>query len=239
MILINDDIRLATISMSTGNVAIFLRANTMLVNARLGSLNITDDSQIQTAVTEFKQILSIEGDNFADFMYQTYDPEDKETYKGVRSAVHLKTASLKLHYLEQPLQDIYQFLLKLAELKGLYDAATVAAVQRASEIERMQFDISVKSPIVIFPSNPQHSSDVLILRLGELTAKNAYEDLVNKTGASLRGIQFASWTNGTEKTFVLKIIDNIDVDEQVVQTSGIDRSTNLERPDMQVGSALL
>lgn len=220
--------------MSTGNVAILLRANTMQIKARLGSMSITDDSQVQTSRAEFKQLLSIEGDNFADLDYQTFDPVDKENYKGVRSAVHLTAASLKLHYLEQPLHGIYLFLLKLAELKGLYDAATVAAVQRASEIERMQFNVSIKSPIVILPSDPQHSADALTVRLGELTARNAYEGAVNKTTASLRGIQLASRTKAGDDVSTLKIIQDIDIDAHVMQTNFIDRSMNFEQPDTQV-----
>lgn len=96
----------------------------MNIHARLGSLSLTDDSDEQTVVPEFKQIMSIEGDNLAEFRYETFDPNDHENYKGIKSSVSLAAASVKLHYLEQPLHDIYLFMTKLAKLKGLYDAAT-------------------------------------------------------------------------------------------------------------------
>ncbi|TCD71537.1 hypothetical protein EIP91_008918 [Steccherinum ochraceum] len=234
VVLFNDDTRLATLSMSTGDVAILLRANTMRVNARLGSLALSDDSATKASSPAFKQLLSIEGDNFADFQYQTFDPEDKETYKGVKSSVYLSAGSLKLHYLEQPLHDIYIFLLKLAKLKGLYDAATEAAVQRAGEIERMQFEVIVKSPIIVLPADPQRSNDVLTLRLGELTAHNAYEGSDTKTIASLRGIQLASKIFYEGKPSALKLIDDIDVNAEVLQFGEIDHSRPSDRPDTQI-----
>ena len=233
----NNDVQVATLSMSTGDVSVLLWANTMRVNARLGSLALSDDSELETYSPGFKQLLSIEGDNFADFQYQTFDPEDRETYKGVKSSVYLSAGSLKLHFLEQPTRNIYVFLLKLAKLKGIYDAATEAAVQRAGEIDRMQFEIIVKSPIIVFPTNPEQSQDVLILRLGELTARNAYEDLNNKTTASLRGIQFSSRLHYDAKPLVLKLIDDIDVSAEMLQAGGLDHIREPDRPDTQVSVA--
>lgn len=176
--------------------------------------------------------MSIEGQNFADFRYQTFDPAD-DTYTGFKSSVHLNAASVKFHFLEQPLHDIYLFVMKLAKLKGLYDAATQVAVQRASEIERMQFEISVKSPIVVFPSNPSQSRDVLVMRLGEISGRNSSEAMVNKVVASLTGIQLVShlYHDGLS---TLKIIDDIDIIADVVQTSGVDRTRDIDYPDTQV-----
>ncbi|THH34126.1 hypothetical protein EUX98_g96 [Antrodiella citrinella] len=234
VVLINNDIQLATLSMSTGDVSVLLRANTMRVNARLGSLALSDDSEVETFSPTFKQLLSIEGDNFADFQYQTYDPEDKETYKGVKSSVHLSAGALKLHFLEQPLRNIYVFLLKLAKLKGVYDAATQAAVQRAGEIERMQFEVIVKSPIIVLPTDPQRSHDVLTLCLGELTAHNAYEEIDSKITASLRGIQLSSimYYGGEPKG--IKMIDDIDINAEVLQAGGVDHNQPSDRPDTEV-----
>ncbi|KAH9849745.1 vacuolar protein sorting-associated protein 13 [Lenzites betulinus] len=234
VILINDDVRIATLSLSTAYVAILLRANTMRINGRLGSLALNDDSPIQTASPEFKQILSIEGDNFADFTYQTYDPEDHETYKGVKSSVSLNTGSLKVHYLEHSLHDAYLFVMRLAKLKGLYDAATEAAVQRASEIERMQFDVSISTPIVVFPADAQNSLDVLTMRLGALSARNVYEKDGDRIIAGLHGIQLTSCLHYEEQPSVLKIVDDIDINADVMQFSQIDRSTDFDKPNTQV-----
>ncbi|CAL1695807.1 unnamed protein product [Somion occarium] len=233
VILLND-IKIATLSLSTADVAILLRANTLRINARLGSLALSDDSTVDTSLPEFKDILSIEGGNFADFQYQTYDPEDKETYKGIKSSVYLSTGSLKLHYLEQPLHEIYLFMLKLAEFKGLYDAATEAAVQRASEIERMQFNVTIKSPIIIFPSDARQSLDVLTMRLGEIKSHNSYDSVANRIEASVMGIQLSSVIHYDNKPFVLRLIDDIDISAKVSQFNEIDRSKELDHPDTQV-----
>ena len=228
--------QIATLAMSTADISVILHASTMQVNCRLGSLSLTDDSNLKTIVPEYKQILSIEGDNFADFRYQTFDPADKENYKGIKSSVYLATGSLRVHYLEEPLHQIYVFLIRLAKLKGLYDAATQAAAQSVSEIERMQFDISVKSPIIVFPTDPAHSSNILLLRLGSLDAKNHYEGLTNNIVAGLRGISLSSTIAYNDVPQILKIVDDIDIDATVTQLSGIDRTHDREHPDTAVGS---
>ncbi|KIP11945.1 hypothetical protein PHLGIDRAFT_21259 [Phlebiopsis gigantea 11061_1 CR5-6] len=233
-ILTNEDIQVATLSLSTANGTILLHANTMQVNFRLGSLSLVDDSSLKTAVPAYKQILSIEGDDFADFRYQTFDSADKDTYTGIKSSVYLATGSLRVHYLQEPLHQIYIFLIRLAKLKGLYDAATQAAAQSVAEIERMQFDVSIKSPILIFPSDPESSSDVLTLRLGEFAARNSYEDLTNKTSASLRGIRLSSTLLHDGESHTLKMIDDIDATANITQAGDIDRVQDLERPDIAV-----
>ncbi|TFK57082.1 DUF1162-domain-containing protein [Heliocybe sulcata] len=234
VLLINDDIQLATLSLSTADVAILLRAGTMRVSGKLGTLSLTDDSSLATADPEFKQILSIEGDNFAVFSYQTYDPRDSEVYTGVKASVSVEAASIHLHFLEQPLHDLYLFLAKLAKLKGLYDAAAQAAIQSASEMERMQYRISVKSPVLVFPCNATESKDILTLRLGEVQANNAYESDAIQTKASLRGIQFTSTYHYDGNTSMLKIIDDIDVNAVISQSTDLDRIQRRDRPATQI-----
>ena len=67
VILMNENMRLGTLSMSTADVTVLLRANTMRIAARLGSLDLNDDSNLETVSPDFKQIMSIEGNNFAEF----------------------------------------------------------------------------------------------------------------------------------------------------------------------------
>lgn len=233
MILINEWTTLATLSLSTADVSVLVLPKTLRVTGRLGNLALINDSRIHTVRKEFNEILSIEGKDFADFRYQTFDPED-DAYTGVKSSIFLNAASVKFQFLEQPLHDIYLFVVKLARLKGLYDAATEVAVQRASEIERMQFEILVKTPIVVFPTDPCHSSDVFVMRLGEIGAHNISESSVNKIAASLRGIQLVSNLSVKGNYSTLKIIDDIDVTSDVIQTSGIDRIRDSEYPETQV-----
>lgn len=234
VVLMNNGVNLSTLSLSTANVSVLLGKNTMLVTGRLGSLNLIDDSEMYIIHPQFKQILSIEGNSFAEFSYQTFDPTDHETYTGIKSKVHLAAGSIKINFLQEPLHDIYLFLTKLARLKGVYDAATQAAVQRAQEIERMQFDVSVKTPIIIFPSDSRNSSDRLTMRLGELTANNSFDGPSSTITAGLTGIQLASDFKAADGPSTLKIIDDIDIFTDIKQTTGIDRSADFNRPDSQV-----
>ena len=228
--LINASARIATLSLSTADASVLL-SNTMNVHVRLGSLSLSDDSERETASPDFKKIMFIEGEHLAELKYLKFDPQDSETEQGINSSVSLTAASVTLHYLEQPLHDICVFFLKLAKLKGLYDTATEVAVQRASEIERMGFSISVKTPIVIFPSNPSSSQDSLIMRLGEITASNTYEDGIPKTEASLRGMQLVSTIFYDGKPSTLKMIDDIAIVTEIIQSGG--HSSTL-RPDTEV-----
>ncbi|KAG5647989.1 hypothetical protein DXG03_007023 [Asterophora parasitica] len=233
VILVHGLENLATLSLSTADVTVFLWPTTLRVTGRLGSLALSNDAKAHAIRSEFNQILSIEGQNFAEFQYQTYDP-DKESYAGYKSSVYLNAASVKLYFLEQPLRDIYLFLVQLAKLKGLYDAATQVAVQSAPNLDRMQFEVSIKTPILVFPSDPAASRDVLVMKLGEITARNTSDLLVNKISASLAGIQLVSAIYEDDQAATLKIIENIDVTADVVQTSGIDRGVDIDFPDTQV-----
>jgi len=205
----------------------------MRITGRLGSLALSDDRSVDVCRAEFKQILSIEGSNFAEFRYQTYDPED-EGYNGIKSAIYLTAGSLKVHFLEQPFHDMYLFFTKLAKLKILYDTARDAAVQRASEIERMQFEISVKTPIVTFPTDPARLPDIITMRLGEVFASNSFDGNIGRISASLNGLQLVSDLYYDDKLSTLKIVDDINIIANVYQRARIGRSQDDEIPDTQV-----
>lgn len=233
VVLINGLVTLATLSLSTADVMVLVRPRTLLVTGRLGNLVLTNENQIHGIIDEFNQIMSIQGRNFADFRYQTFDPNEGN-YIGTKSLFCLNAGSIKFHLIEQPLHDLYLFVVDLAKLKGLYDAATQVAVQRASEMERLQFEVSVKTPIIVFPSNPSVSRDVLVMQLGQIRASNKSDIVVNKIVASLHGIQLISNLQTDGELSTLKIIDDIDITADVVQTSGIDRHNDNEYPDTQV-----
>ncbi|KAG6381178.1 vacuolar protein sorting-associated protein 13 [Boletus reticuloceps] len=233
VVLINDLASLATLSLSTASALLVLRSNTMRITGRLGSLALSDDRSVDVCREEFKQILSIEGSNFAEFRYQTYDPED-EGYTGIKSAIHLAAGSLKVHFLEQPFHDMYLFVTKLAKLKILYDTARDAAVQKASEIERMQFEISVKTPIIAFPSDPARLPDVVTMRLGEVFANNSFDGDTSRISASLNGLQLVSDLHYDGKLSTLKIVDDISITANISQRAHTDRFQDDEMPSTQV-----
>ena len=236
-LLLNDGEQLATLALSTAGVCVEILGNVLRVNGSLGSLTLTDDSALETTSPTFKKILTIEGDNLANFGYQTFDPNDKATFRGVNSLVTLKSGALRLTFLEEPLHGIYLFLIKLGKLKGLYDAAAAVAAQRAAEIQRMQFEVSIKSPILVFPRDPTKSNDALVMMLGQISANNSYEGKITTTKASLSGIKLTSTkiqTDGQPSQKQDVIIEDVQINADVLQTSDIDRTTDLQLPDTQV-----
>jgi vacuolar protein sorting-associated protein 13A/C len=224
-------VRIATLSLSTADVTVLVHTSSLEVTGRLGSLSLVDDASMDAPVSQFKEVLSIEGDNFADFQYKTFDPATVKGKSDVNSEFILNAASIRINFVEEALRSLYIFLIKLATLKSLYDAATQAAVQRASEIQRMRFQISVKSPIVVFPTDDLHSTGNLAMRLGEFSAKNAYDGDENTMSATLHGLQLASTL---EDQLSMKMVDNIDIDADIIATSNINRESDTERPDTQV-----
>ncbi|KAG6898100.1 hypothetical protein C0992_005427 [Termitomyces sp. T32_za158] len=234
VILVHESRSFATLSLSTADVTVFLSPQALCVTGRLGSLALSNDTETYAIREEFNHIISIEGQSFAEFRYQTFDPAE-EMHSGFKSSMYLNAASVKLHYLEQPLRDIYLFVTQLTKLKGIYDAAAQAAVrvQSASTIERMHFEISIKTPILVFPSDSSKSRNTLVMKLGEMSARNSLHLSVNKISASLSGVQLVSIFY-YDQASTLKIIENIDVNADIVQTTGIDRETNRDYPDTKV-----
>ncbi|KIM32678.1 hypothetical protein M408DRAFT_326439 [Serendipita vermifera MAFF 305830] len=234
VVLMNLGSNIATLDLSKAAVSLLIRGDTLRVAGRLEDISIIDEVSSVPQDSQFKYILQREGDHFADFSYETFDPADTETFEGVNSVVTLRTSALKFNFLEQPLHEVYEFVLKLARLKGLYDAATQAAAQSVSEITRMRFDVLIKSPIIVFPKNPVTSSDALVLKLGEITARNRYEGPLATTEASLQGIGLTSQTYSQEKISTLKMIDDVLITATVLQTEGVDHISKPDVPDTKV-----
>ncbi|KAF8509808.1 vacuolar protein sorting-associated protein 13 [Gautieria morchelliformis] len=234
VLLVNDASHLATLALSTASISVKLLGNVLRVNGTLGTLSLTDESELRTRSASFKKLLSIEGDHLANFTYQTFDSADESTFRGVNSMVTLKSGALRFTFLEGPLRDIYRFVIKFAKLKGLYDAAAQAAAQRASEIQRMQFDVSVQSPIMVFPRSPADSNDTLIMKLGEIAAHNSFEGIRTKTGASLKGIQLTSQVYYGDNVSRMKIIDDVEIIADVMQTGDLDRTVQIKVSDVKL-----
>lgn len=228
----NVNSRLATLALSTATTTVIVLPGALDVQVHLGSLSLSDDSPQQTSLPEFKHLLSIEGDSLAEVRYQTFDPSEVERRHGVKSAVELTAGSLKLHYLERPLHDLYVFLSKLAKLKGLYDSATQVAVQRASEIEKMQLKLNISTPIIVLPTDPSTSQDVLTMQLGAISLDRSYTDTESKMDASLRGLKLTSALASTGGPSTLKMIDDIEIVAKVV--APLVPSEDPARPDSQV-----
>ncbi|KAL8960211.1 MAG: hypothetical protein Q9193_003044 [Seirophora villosa] len=246
LILNNDGIRLATLSLNTADVGIFLSGGTMRVGARLGNLSLLDDiNQGASEDSSIRQLISIQGDELADFGYQTFDPK-AESYPGYDTKIYLRSGSLKVNFLEEPFRKIINFLVKFGKMQAIFNAARQAAANQASQMQenanKMHFDILIKTPIIVFPRvmKSNQERDLLTAYLGEIYASNDFEALddsensgtVNRISAGIRHVRLTSdfhYEGG--KSEEMEMIDKVDLDFKV---SYIEHQPSLQRPDMQI-----
>lgn len=246
LILNNDGIRLATLSLHTADVGIYLAGGSMRIGARLGSLSLLDDiNQGASTESSLRQLVTIQGDELADFRYQTFDAND-EGYPGYDSKVYLRSGSIKVNFLEEPFRKIIAFLVKFGKMQAIFNAARQAAADQASQMQenagKMHFDILIKTPIIVFPRVMVEDKprDLLTAYLGEIYASNNFVPLddskdaivANKLTAGIRNIRLTSdFHYEDDKSEELEMIDKVDLDFKVTYT---EHQPGVQRPDLEV-----
>lgn len=222
----NDGSLLATLTLSTADVAVMLRGNTIRVAARLGSLLLYDNAKRSVADPHFKKLLSIQGDELADFTYETFDEADSASYPGYDSSIWLRSGSLKFTFVEEPIRDLLQFFSKFVQMKAVYDAATLAASNQASQLQervnKMHYDVIIKTPIVVLPRSAD-APDVMTANLGEIYAKNTFairenKEAITKIEAGLRHIRLASRMRYGSQEYHVQMIDDVNISLDMIQT---------------------
>ncbi len=246
LILNNDGIRLATLSLHTADVGIYLAGGSMRIGARLGSLSLLDDiNQGASSESPLRQLVTIQGDELADFRYQTFDAND-EGYPGYDSKVYLRSGSIKVNFLEEPFRKIIDFLVKFGKMQAIFNAARQAAADQASQIQenagKMQFDILIKTPIIVFPRVMVEDKprDLLTAYLGEIYASNSFVPVddskdaavANKLTAGIRNIRLTSdFHYDNDESEELEMIDKVDLDFKVTY---MEHQPGVQRPDLEV-----
>lgn len=247
LILNNDGIRLATLSLNHADVGIFLLGKTMRIGAKLGDLSLLDDiNQGASMDSNLRKLITIEGDDLADFRFETFDSESIETYPGYDSSIFLRAGSIKLNFVEEPFRKIIDFLVKFGKMQAIFNAARQAAANQASQIQnagRFKFDINIKTPIVVFPrvmiaGRPKR--DLLTAYLGEIYAENKFVPLDDskdapiamKLSAGVRNIRLTSdFHFPNHKSEELELIDKVDLGFQITHA---DHIAGAKRPDMEI-----
>ncbi|SPO25926.1 related to VPS13 - involved in regulating membrane traffic [Ustilago trichophora] len=240
----NDGSLLATLTLSTADVAVMLRGNTIRVAARLGSLLLYDNAKRSVADPHFKKLLSIQGDELADFTYETFDEADAASYPGYDSSIWLRSGSLKFTFVEEPIRDLLQFFSKFAQMKAVYDAATLAASNQASQlqerVDKMHYDVIIKTPIVVLPRSAD-SPDVMTANLGEIYAKNTFavrdnKEAITKIEAGLRHIRLASRMRYGSQEYHVQMIDDVNISLDMIQSdrAGATPGTASDSPETQM-----
>ena len=245
LILNNDGIRLATLSLNTAHVGLSLSGGLMRVKARLGSLSLLDDiNQGATPDSPLRQLITIQGDELADFMYQTFDATD-DSYPGYDSKIFLRSGSLKVNFLEEPFRKIINFLVKFGKMQAIFNAARQAAANQASQMQesasKIHFDILIKTPIIVFPRVmvADKPRDLITAYLGELYASNKFvtlkesqDEVVNKLSAGIRNVRLTSIFHYDEDRHEeLEMIDKVDLDFKVTYA---EHKPGSSRTDLEV-----
>ncbi|KAF2720194.1 vacuolar protein sorting-associated protein 13 [Polychaeton citri CBS 116435] len=251
VILNNDGIRLATLSLTSAEVGVFLMGKTMRVGAKLGNLNLVDDvNQGVSEQSSLRQLIAIEGDDLADFRYETFDTES-EAYPGHDTSIFLRAGSLRVNFVTEPFRKIMEFGVKFGKMQAIFNAARQAAANQASKVQesasKMHFDIKIKTPIVSFPrmvitDNPER--DLMTAYLGEIYASNRFLQLddakdastANKLSAGIHNIKLTSKFHYSEEgAEELELIDKVDLDFNITQ---VEHKSGSKRPDTEIEGAM-
>ncbi|KAK6533217.1 hypothetical protein TWF281_007367 [Arthrobotrys megalospora] len=248
LILNNDGLRLATLSLASADVGVFLMGKTMRIGARLGNFSLLDDiNEGASAESDLRQLMTIEGDNLADFRYETFDPDNAATYPGYDTSIFLKSGSIRVNFVEEPFRKIVNFMVKFGRMQALFNAARQAAVNQASQMQeranRIQFDITIQTPIITFPRAPRNDRvgrDTITAFLGEIYASNKFTPLddsdrspiVNRIESGIRKVKLISALHFTHEVVEeLEMIDKIDLGFKI---NYLEHQERLERPDIEV-----
>ncbi|XXG97960.1 hypothetical protein Hte_004276 [Hypoxylon texense] len=252
MILNNDGIRLATLSFNHADVGVFLLGKTMRVAAKLGDLTLVDDVNVGASEdSSFRQLVTIQGDELADFRYETYDPTNKKAYPGYDSSIYLRAGSIKVNFLEEPFRKIIEFLVKFGKMQAIYNAARQAAASQAQQLQqstsRFKFDVIVNTPIIVFPralvpDRPRR--DLITAYLGEIYAQNKFtplddsedSEIAMKLSAGIRNIKLTSLFHYPSEQFEeLEMIDHVDLGFNITYA---EHKEGWKRPDMEVEGSM-
>lgn len=251
VILNNDGIRLATLSLTSADANIFLADGAMNVEGRLGALDLIDD--INTGATEssaLQKLIEIQGDDLLDFRYQTFNPHAQD-YPGYDNTVYLRSGSIKINFLTEPLRKIMEFGVKFGKMQAIFNAARQAAANQANRVQesagKMHFDVLIKTPIVSFPRMIIADSaerDTVTAYLGEIYANNKFVSLggedggatANKLSAGIHNIRLTSTFHYTEnQSEELEMIDKVNLDFNITQT---EHNTGRDRPDTEIEGSM-
>lgn len=247
LILNNDGIRLATLSFKHADVGVFLLGKTMRVSTKLGDLTLVDDvNQGVPETSALRQLVDIEGDDLADFRYETFD-SGSEQCPGYDSSIYLRAGSVKLNFMEEPFRKIVDFLVKFGKMQAIYNAARQAVSNQATQLQqstsRIKFDVIVKTPIVVFPRvvvAGQTERDLITAYLGEIYAQNKFAplddsddaEIVMKLSAGIRNVRLTSLFHYRgHQSEELELIDDLDLDFNITYA---EHRQGAKRPDLDI-----
>ncbi|KAK0609948.1 hypothetical protein B0T17DRAFT_501212 [Bombardia bombarda] len=248
LILNNDGIRLATLSFNHADVGVFILGQTMRVSTKLGDLSLVDDVNLGVSEdSSIRQLVTIQGDELADFRYETFDSTKPDRYPGYDSSIYLRAGSIKVNFLEEPFRKIIDFLVKFGKMQAIFNAARQAAANQANQLQqsqsRIKFDVLVRTPIVVFPravipGRPKR--DLITAYLGEIYAQNKFaplddsenSEIAMKLSAGIRNVRLTSnFHYSDDREEELDMINHVDLGFNITYAEHKD---DVKRPDLEI-----
>ncbi|KAK6464505.1 vacuolar sorting [Scheffersomyces coipomensis] len=220
MVLNEDGIKLATIQLSTANINVFLVPESMEVTGKLGALTLRDESNHGTGDESLRNLISMDGDNLAEFTYKTFD---RETNINVyNSLVEFKTGALSITFVEHSFNRVLSFLSQFLKMKAIYDRARDAAINQANQIDdanKIKFDLLINAPTIIFPTlieTPEYKFNKIISNLGEIYISNQFKQdgtlIKNLVSAGIQKVCLSSeFYFEDDICQVAEIVNNLDI----------------------------
>ncbi|KAJ3332602.1 hypothetical protein HDU76_013706 [Blyttiomyces sp. JEL0837] len=181
LIFIDDNIKeIATASFDAGQLSVMMKRKRMSVTGRLGNLSIVDNVERVSGKRAFTQLLRIEGSEVADFTLDTYNRGDVD-YPGYDTSLRLRTASVRLTYIEPLLAELMTFLSEFQRMHVLFESARRAAVETQETAGKFHFDLHIETPIIELPDLSLVSADFVTMYLGKIVAQKSFESFENLT----------------------------------------------------------
>lgn len=191
-----------------GSTSVHLLPDLMQVAGRLGGLVLCD-----LLDESLPQLLSIDGDQVAEFAYETFDPD---TNRALHTAKFLLRAnSARVHVVEQCMARLMVYLRRFALLKAVYDRARAVRTAQVELPLRMLLDVLVRSPVVVVP----RGADELVLHLGEVKTTNGWSELedgwVNALATTVSNARVSTELHFGDVVQLAPVVEDVDVDVNI------------------------
>jgi vacuolar protein sorting-associated protein 13A/C len=191
LILNNEGIRMGTAQLSFAQIVILLEPKTKEIQGKFGNFTLFDDTVFanetanETAngsatsinsVASETYIISIVGEELADFTFKTYDQNDPG-FPGYTQKFDLRMAAIQI-FVTDSIKSTLTFLQEFLAMVNASDATTNAPVETAQQSQNQNngfhYDVIIKSPVLIISAGENKKTDTLVANLGEIRANNKF-----------------------------------------------------------------
>ncbi|KAJ3192438.1 hypothetical protein HK101_006567 [Irineochytrium annulatum] len=217
-------VSIATTSFGAGQLSLTLKQTKTSIAGRLGNLSIVDNVERVGNSRAFKQLLRIEGSEVADFTLDTYAPNDPD-YPGYDSSLKLRTASVRLTYIEPLLAEMLTYFKEFARMHVLLDSARRAAAAQ-EQTGKFHFDLQIETPILEFPDVSLTSGNMISMYLGRISARNEFTTAdgrdINEVIADVQALKLVS-NFSDQKVESVQMIEDVNIHTRLAMSGSSDK----------------